>query len=65
MKPTHALCLRTVEDDLGVYNIKGKCYEIYEDHGDTLVIESEDVEDVLDIQIKRDDPSFLLVYRRD
>lgn len=62
MEVTHALCLKTVEDDEGIYCIAGKMYEILEEDDDTYLIESEesDIDDGLvdSIRIRKDDPDF-------
>jgi hypothetical protein len=63
--PTHVLCLRTVEDDLGVYNIAGKKYEVYGEFPDCYLIETEEESDVLEITINKNDPDFLYVYEED
>jgi len=65
MEPTHVLCRNTVEDDLGVYNIKGKYYEIYSIEEDTFTIAIESGLDVDEIIIDQDDPDFLVVLGRD
>jgi len=64
-EPTHVLCRETVEDDLDVYNIRGKYYEIYSITEDTYEVAVEPGLDIDEIIIKKDDPSFLVVFKKE
>ncbi|QIW88717.1 hypothetical protein P59_120 [Bacillus phage P59] len=65
MEPEAVLCVNTVEDDEGIYNIKGKYYDIYEIHDDTFIIEAESSSGVDEIQIPKDDKDFLVVLGKE
>jgi hypothetical protein len=57
------LCVRTVEDDLGVYTQAGKRYEVLEDISpDLLIVETEPVDGVEEMQISRYDEDFSIIY---
>lgn len=64
-EPTHVLCRETVEDDLDVYNIRGKYYEIYAITADTYEVAVEPGLDIDEIIIKKDDPAFLVVFKKE
>lgn len=59
-------CINDVKDDEGIYNIKGKNYEIIEENTnenstECWVIECEESSGVDNIQIKKDDEDFQLI----
>jgi hypothetical protein len=65
MEPESVLCINTVEDDEGIYNIKGKYYDIYEIHDTHFIIEAEPSSGVDEIQILKDDTDFLVVLGKE
>jgi hypothetical protein len=59
-------CINNVEDDEGIYNIKGKTYEIIQeitnkDDIECWVIECEESSGVDSMQIDKDDENFQLI----
>lgn len=63
--PLKVACLRTVSDDCGTYNIKGKVYDVLSFSDGLLEIEAEPGSGVDSIQIKEDDRDFLVYYGED
>lgn len=59
--PQRVHCLKTVSDDMGVYNKKGKQYEVLSHTDDLLVIAAEPNSGVEAIQICIDDRDFIVL----
>lgn len=61
-EPLKVACVRTVSDDCGTYNLKGKTYDVLYFENGLLEIEAEPSSGVDSIQIKENDPDFLVYY---